>query len=87
MIIHGICEIILYFFDHDPLTGYSAHFGGFFNGIFIGLSFGLLQKPHWKKILGLLGFVALLVLDFSLIVHYLSSWPPQLLDYNPTFFP
>jgi membrane associated rhomboid family serine protease len=85
ILIHAICELIIYFAAYDSQTAYSAHFGGFFNGILIGLSLGLFQKPRWKKFLGLIGLIAFFVLDISLIVHYLEAWPPQFLDYNPTF--
>jgi membrane associated rhomboid family serine protease len=87
ILIHAVCEIVIYFAAYDSQTAYSAHFGGLFNGIFIGLTFGLFQKPRWKKLLGLIGVTALLVLDISLFVHYLEAWPPQFLDYNPTFHP
>ena len=85
LIIQGICDLSLYFFRYNTGTAYAAHFGGFFTGIFIGLSFGMLEKPRWKRIIGLLGFLAFLVMGISLIVHYLKSWPPQFLAYNPTF--
>ena len=83
----GLYDTISYWAWYNPGIAYSGHCAAFFTGIFLVLSFGLLQKPLWKKILGLLGLSAFLVLTISLIVHYVQAWPPSMLPYNPTSHP
>ena len=83
--LQGTYDMVSYFYMYNPAVAYAGHCTGFFVGIFIGLSFGLLNNQIWKKIVGTLGIVSLLVLTVSLLVHYVNSWPPHMLAYNPTF--
>jgi len=81
----GVCDMVMYFYLYNPRISYAGHCSGFFIGIFLGLSFGLLKKQLWKKVIGVLGVVAFLTMTISLITHYTESWPPKSLSYNPTF--
>lgn len=83
--LQGTYDLVTYFHMYNPAVAYAGHCTGFFIGIFIGLSFGLLKKQIWKKIVGSVGVVSLLVLTVSLVAHYVNSWPPRMLAYNPTF--
>lgn len=85
LLIQGIYDLVTYFHAYNPDIAYSGHCTGFFIGIFIGLSCGMMKKQVWKRVLGLLGFIAFLVLTISLIVHFVDTWPPSSLAYNPTF--
>jgi membrane associated rhomboid family serine protease len=76
-----------YFFDYSKNVAHMAHVSGLFTGVFIGFSFGMLQKPIWKRVLGILGLILFCLFDGFLIFHYLTSWPPQMRSYNPTFKP
>ena len=85
LVIQGTYDLVTYFNAYNPDIAYAGHCTGFFTGIFLGLTCGLMKKQVWKRVLGLLGFVAFLVLTISLIVHYVDTWPPSRLAYNPTF--
>ena len=87
LIFQGLYDTIAYWVWYNPGIAYAGHCSAFFTGIFLVLSFGLLQKPLWKRVFGCLGLVAFLVLTISLIVHYVQSWPPSMLPYNPTSHP
>ena len=81
----GTCDMVAYFYLYNPRVSYAGHCSGFFIGVFLGLSFGLLKNQLWKKVIGALGVAAFLTMTISLIEHYMESWPPQSLSYNPTF--
>ena len=83
----GLYDTVTYYVWYNPNIAYAAHCTSFFIGIFLGLSFGVFQKPIWKKAFGYLGLAAFLVLSISLIVHFNTAWPPAMLPYNPTFHP
>ena len=85
LLIQGIYDLVTYFYAYNPDIAYAGHCTGFFIGIFIGLTCGLTTRQVWKRVLGLLGFIAFLVLTISLIVHFVDTWPPSSLAYNPTF--
>ena len=85
LVIQGTYDLVTYFNAYNPDIAYAGHCTGFFTGIFLGLTCGLMKKQVWKRVLGLLGLVAFLVLTISLIVHFVDTWPPSSLAYNPTF--
>lgn len=85
LITQGACDMVAYFYLYNPKVSYAGHCSGFFIGVFLGFSFGLLKNQLWKKVIGILGLAAFLTMTISLIVHYTESWPPQSLSYNPTF--
>lgn len=80
-----ICDMVMYFYLYNPHVSYAGHCTGFFIGVFLGLSFGVLKKQLWKKVIGVLGVAVFLTLTISLIAHYTESWPPESLSYTPAF--
>ena len=85
LLFQGTYDTVTYFYAYNSDIAYAGHCTAFFTGIFLGASFGLLNKQKWKKVIGMLGLMCFLVLTISLIAHYAMSWPPRSLSYNPTF--
>lgn len=85
LLFQGTYDTVTYFYAYNSDIAYAGHCTAFFTGIFLGASFGLLNKQRWKKIVGTLGLMCLLVLTVSLAAHYVQAWPPRSLPYNPTF--
>lgn len=85
LLFQGTYDTVTYFYVYNSEVAYAGHCTAFFVGIFLGAAFGLSNKQKWKKMVGVLGLMCLLVLACSLVAHYVQSWPPSSLSYNPTF--
>jgi membrane associated rhomboid family serine protease len=73
IILQVLFEIVSYIIWYSPRTAYAAHFTALAVGIFIGISPGIPEPYSWKKIMGLSGLGAFVVLTICLSLHYSTN--------------
>jgi membrane associated rhomboid family serine protease len=70
IVLQVLFEIFAYIIWYSPKTAYAAHFTALAVGIFIGILPGIPEPYSWKKIMGLSGLCAFIVLTICLSLHY-----------------
>lgn len=80
-----IIEIVLYFVAHRPNIAYGAHAGGFIFGFLFTLAFSPRKGILWKRLIGGMAFILLVIYTCLIVNNYVNVWPPQP-NWNPTLY-
>lgn len=85
-------DVICYFFYYQQTVGYAGHFFGFLGGLTLSFAQGRMSRRKasiwWKRVLNILGFLAMSLLVSFLVYNRVTSYPPvppTFLDHPDTF--
>ena len=73
-----VMDSLTYHFYYMDGVSTASHVFGFYTGVCIGLSFGLLYvKEYWKKFIAILGVFGFIIEITYLYYHFYTNWPPK----------